>query len=73
MFPVVVWCHCVGGIQWRTDPLPCRRPAVPHPTTGGGAETQETSQRSLFHRDVSVHSNLSTYLRQEHMTEGASN
>ncbi len=24
MCPVVVWCDCVGDLQWRTDPLPCR-------------------------------------------------
>ncbi len=56
MCPVVVWCDCVGGLQWRTDPLPCRGPTVPHPAAGRGAETRETSQRSLCHRDVSVHS-----------------
>ncbi len=58
---VVVRCDCVGGVQWRTDPLPCREPAVPHRAVGEGAETGETSQRSLFHRDVSVYSYLNTY------------
>ena len=53
---VVIWCDCVGGIQWRKDSLPCRGPVVPHPAAGGGAETQETYQPSLCHRDVSVHS-----------------
>ena len=55
MCSVVIWCDCVGGLQWRTDPLPCRGPVVPHPAAGGGAETRETSHCSLCHRDVSVY------------------
>ncbi len=52
--PVVVRCDCVGGLQWRTDPLPCYGPTLPHPAAGGRAETRETSQRSMCHRDVSA-------------------
>ena len=52
---VVVRCDCMGGFQWRTDPLPCRGPTVPHPAAGRGAETRETSHCSLCHRDVSVY------------------
>ncbi len=54
MCPVVVRCDCVGDLQWRTDPLPCRKPTVPYPAAGRGAKTRETSQCSLCHRDVSV-------------------
>ena len=52
--PVVVWCDCVGDLQWRTDPLPCRGPAVSHSAAGRGAETRQTAQRSMCHRDVSA-------------------
>ena len=58
---VVVWCDCVGGLQWRTDPLPCRGPTLPHPAAGRGAETRETSQCSLCHWDVSVPSIVAIY------------
>ncbi len=47
--PVVVWCDCVGDLQWRKDPLPCRGPTLPHPAAERGAETRETSQCSLCH------------------------
>ncbi len=56
MCPVVVWCDCVGDLQWRTGRLPCRGPTLPHPAAERGAETRETYQCSLCHRDVSVHS-----------------
>ena len=58
MCPVVVWCDFVGDLQWRKDPLSCPWPAVPHPAAKREAETRETSQRSLCHRDVSVYSDF---------------
>ena len=61
---MVVWCDCVGDLQWRRDPLPCGGPTLPHPAAGRRAETRETSHCSLCHRDVSIHSEFSIYCMQ---------
>ena len=48
MYPVVIWCHSVGDIQWRESPLCWNRPTHSHAAVGGWTENEKTYQCCLY-------------------------